>query len=56
MTTRAKNRERIKMDVLGPSVRAMAVARDTARKEWLEGIPPVFQKKVRRTSLKEVER
>jgi hypothetical protein len=52
MTTREKKAARIKMLVSGPWRKAMAVAMDTASAEWLEGIPPVFQKKVRMTSLK----
>ena len=52
MTTRAKNAENMKMLVLGPWRKAIAVAIDTAKAEWLDGIPPVFQKKVRITSRK----
>jgi hypothetical protein len=56
MTIRAKKRARMKMLVSGPSTKPIAVTRETARALWLEGMPPVFQKKVVRTSLKEWER
>lgn len=42
----------MKMFVFGPWRKAIAVAIDTAKAEWLDGMPPVFQKKVRRISRK----
>jgi hypothetical protein len=44
------------MLVFGPSVKAMAVAIEVARALWLEGMPPVFQRKVTRTSWRDLER
>lgn len=55
-TTRAKQSERMKMLEFGPSVSAIAVVIDTTRALWLEGMPPVFQKKVTRTSRSDFER
>ena len=48
----SKNADNMKMLVLGPWRKAIAVAIDTAKAEWLDGIPPVFQKKVSITSRK----
>ena len=48
--------ESTKTLVSKPSVKPMAVAIETTRALWLEGMPPVLQKKVKATSRSDFER
>jgi hypothetical protein len=44
----------MKMLELKPSLKPTDVAMPTVRAEWLEGIPPVFQSRVRKTSRRDL--
>lgn len=52
MTISEKNTERAKSPESGPVVNAVAVLIDTASALWLDGMPPVFHRRVARTSAK----
>jgi phenylalanyl-tRNA synthetase beta subunit len=47
MTINAKQQEKMKRSESIPFLNPMTVEMDDTRAEWLEGMPPVFQKSTR---------